>query len=221
MEYDCYWEQIAQRAAHVDQFIISALKNCGSSDTCPAFIVEQWEMLCAQRDLYMQVGFFFLMGTSLTNVHHFTCTKENGLLNFPENQNVPSERETVLLNCRTFILELQHSRLSVYFNWVLGKRRKRALQQAIWAGAVHHTGLWLQLEGFRATDLDGLMLTASTCCAFRLEKTFPTNQVAHLLYIQMWRLWYTNKLTSLWVRRLKPQLSHSPFMHLITELDAT
>lgn len=102
-----------------------------------------------------------------------------------------------------------------------GKRSKRALHQAIWSGVVHHTGLWLQLEGFRTTDLDGLMLTASTCCAFQLEKTFPTNQVTHLLYIQMWGLWYTNTLTSLCVRRLKPQLSHTPFMHLITELDDT
>lgn len=102
-----------------------------------------------------------------------------------------------------------------------GKRSKRALHQATWAGAVHHTGLWLQLEGFWATDLDGLMLTASTCRAFQVEKTFPTSQVAHLLYIQMWWLWYTNKLTSLCVRRLKPQLFHTPFMHLITQPNAT
>lgn len=66
-----------------------------------------------------------------------------------------------------------------------GKRRKRALHQATWAGAVHHRGLWLQLEGFRATDLDGLMLTASTCRAFQPEKTFAMNLVTHFLKIQM------------------------------------
>lgn len=59
-----------------------------------------------------------------------------------------------------------------------GKRSKRALHQATWAGAVHHTGLWLQLEGFRATDLDGLMLTVSTCCAFQVEKNYP-NKPGH------------------------------------------